>query len=114
MTDLILNCWVLDDDPKRASLFTVSSSSNKTVSLLKDDIKAKKNRFKDLDADSLHLFKVSIPIDENLAASLKEAIPPNPDVRELFPDEELSQLYLELPAPQHLHIIVRPPCTGQY
>ncbi|KAG1832011.1 hypothetical protein EV424DRAFT_78649 [Suillus variegatus] len=62
-TILELNCWLLDDSPKH--IFPVNIESARTVGHLKDAIKDRaRNRFGDIDAFVLHLWKVNININD--------------------------------------------------
>jgi hypothetical protein len=56
---LSLNCWVHGDKSKY--VFLVEIAGHKNVGALKDTIKDKKKQFKDVDADTLELWKVSNP-----------------------------------------------------
>jgi len=62
-TPLRLNCWVLGEDSTR--IFPVEIDRDKDVGGLKEAIKEKKKAFDHIDADSLDVWKVSIPIDED-------------------------------------------------
>ena len=67
---LLLNCWVLCDDTSR--VFLIKVLETETIGSLKDLIKEKKqHRFKDVDADSLDLWQVGVPADENLAGAVQ-------------------------------------------
>lgn len=52
-----LNCFILGDDPSR--MFSVNILETDTVSHLKQVIKQMRNAFRDVDADTLQLWKVS-------------------------------------------------------
>lgn len=57
-TILEFNCWILGDSPKH--IFPVNIESARTVGHLKYAIKDRaQNRFSDIDAYVLHLWKVS-------------------------------------------------------
>ncbi|KAG1803795.1 uncharacterized protein HD556DRAFT_1227205 [Suillus plorans] len=57
-TILELNCWILGDSPKH--IFPVNVESASTVGHLKEAIKDRaQNRFSDIDAYVLDLWKVS-------------------------------------------------------
>jgi len=63
-TPLRLNCWVLGEDSTR--IFPVEIDRDKDVGALKKAIKEeKKKAFDHIDADSLEVWKVCIPIDED-------------------------------------------------
>jgi len=66
-----LNCWVLGEDSTR--IFPVEIDRNENVGGLKEAIKEKKKpAFDHITADSLGVWKVSIPIDED--ANLEEQV----------------------------------------
>jgi hypothetical protein len=61
---LKLNCLVLGDDPSH--VFTIEIVDSKNVSALKELIKDKKKpAFDHVPADSLNLFRVSFPVDDD-------------------------------------------------
>jgi len=63
------------------SSFSVTIQSSKTVDDLKKAIKEeKKNDLKDIDADRLTLYKVSIPDGKNLEQSAQQAIREAPEL----------------------------------
>jgi len=102
---LLLNCWVLDEDSTR--IFPVEIDHNKNVGALREAIKEKKKpAFDDVTADSLDLWKVSIPIDEdtNLTAQVKGLR--LHEKKSLLPVQPLSGIFRNVVA-QHLHVIVR-------
>jgi hypothetical protein len=71
-TLLKLNCWVLGEESTR--IFSVEIDPDKNVGELKRAIKQKKKLALDpISADSLDVYNVSIPIDEdtNLEAEVK-------------------------------------------
>ena len=60
-----LNCWILCDNTDH--VFPVEISREKSVGVLKDAIKDKKqHRLHEIDADSLTLWKVSLRIGSNV------------------------------------------------
>ena len=106
-SDLLnLNCWVHGDE--RQSVFTVKIPKTDNVSTLKKLIKdEKKPIFDHIPADSLVLWKDSVPIDELDKLKLK------PDGEALSPVDELSELFSDKPARKCVHIVVRPPPAGE-
>ncbi len=71
---LLLNCWVLGEDSDSNRIFPVEVDRNKNVGDLKEAIKEKmKPAFDHITANSLDVWNVSIPIDEdtNLQAQVK-------------------------------------------
>lgn len=102
---------VFGDDSQR--IIVVDIAKSKTVSALKDLIKAKKQHaFADLDADELILCKVSIAIDKTLKAALgaisfDSGSSDGPE--ELSPVDELSEVFLNAPVRKHIHILILTP-----
>lgn len=108
--NLAINCVVFGDD--RSHVFTIEIDDTKNVSTLKKAIKdEKKHTFRDVDADSLVLWKVSFAVDESLNENLNDldlgAITPLP------PLDELSEVFSDLLARKHLHILVQPPPNSE-
>jgi Crinkler effector protein N-terminal domain len=98
---------LLGDDPSRG--ITIKTQATETVAILKKAIwKEKLNRFKHVDADTLILWKVSIPTDGNLGQKLAEFDAVDKELLEQ-PANELSQVFPHVPARNHLHIVVRSP-----
>ena len=59
-----LHCWVHGDDPD--AIFLVEIATTKTVGALKQAIKEeKKHAFQDIDAKTLNLWKVFIPLNDD-------------------------------------------------
>jgi hypothetical protein len=105
---LELNCLVLGDGPNH--IFQVEIARTKTVAALKEAIKEeKKQAFRDVDADSLKLWAVSIPVDASFEVNVT-----NFDIDEQFlsPLDELSAV-LGSPARKHLHIVVQALRNGE-
>jgi hypothetical protein len=114
--DIGLYCWVVGDPPQQ--LFSIMVSNGMNVEGLRDALKAKRTqKFKDFDAETLDLWKVLIPIDRDLGAKLNAIMPlkhdPDNGVVNLWPVDELSEVFPDLPAPKHLHIIVQLPTAGE-
>jgi hypothetical protein len=64
-----LHCWVYSDDPD--CIFPVETSATKTVEALKAVIKEEnKHAFREVDADTLVLWKVSIHFDDSFDVNL--------------------------------------------
>jgi len=107
---LNLNCLVLGDDASH--IFPIEIAEYKTVGALKDDIKdKKKHAFQHVDADTLVLWKVSIPVSRSLTENLSKH--DFLDEGSLLPVEELSDVFSDSPARRHLHIVVRAPPAGE-
>jgi hypothetical protein len=105
-----LNCCILGDhNPHR--VFMVEIDNNKTVSILQETIKNKKHAFEPVDADALVLRKVSIPVDKSPEESFSrhEFV----EKRALEPVQELVEIFMELPAKMHVHIVVKAPSIGE-
>ena len=107
---LELNCLVLGDDP--SCVFTVKIAASESVSTLRETIKdKKKHAFEHVDADTLVLWKVSIPVDESVKDSLSRL-----DLagqRSLSSVHRLSNVFTNAPEEGHLHIAVKAPRTGK-
>ncbi|KAL4064512.1 hypothetical protein J3A83DRAFT_4272324 [Scleroderma citrinum] len=104
---LYINCLVLGDTPDR--IFPVEIARTKTVSALKEAIKDKKpHAFRSVDADKLDLCHVSLPNDDELKHKVHVF---NFD-KSLQPISILANIFIDVPAQEHLHIIVRPPFEG--
>jgi hypothetical protein len=100
---LLWCCLSHDPDHK----FPVVIKKNAAVGQLKDEIKQKKDPLRDLDADNLDLYQVSIP-DEDLASSLPQIQNPQEDSK-LNYKTPVSALFKDPPQPNHLHIVVKIP-----
>jgi hypothetical protein len=75
-------------------------------------IKEKKNHsFRDADADSLVLWKVSIPVDRSLKQNIGNHSFADEDL--LSPVDELSEVFSEGLSQKHLHIVIKAPPVGQ-
>jgi hypothetical protein len=89
-------------------MFPVKVAKSESVVALKEVIKDKNQQaFKGVDARSLDLWKVSIPVDQGLEEKLND-IELN-DNESLSPVDKLSKVFLGSPEERHLHIIVRSP-----
>lgn len=103
---LTLNCYVFNDNPRH--IFTVHIPSSSNVADLKDAVKVKKrNKFQDLDADTLELWKVSILVDSEFKERISSSIF-DPE-ESLLPMDELSEIFSNSPISKHVHIVVKPP-----
>jgi hypothetical protein len=95
----------------RAHIFPVKISPTETIGFLKDAIKEKKQpAFDHVPADTLVLWQVSIPVDDNLEDSLGNLV----DDTALSPVEALSEVFPASPIRKHLHIVVKPPLAGEF
>ena len=87
--------------------FSVRISSSLTVDELKEMIKEKKpNDLKEIDADKLSLFKVSIPDEDDLAQKLEDAVKASKPLRST---KKLSKLFSDEPPEETVHIAVKLP-----
>lgn len=101
-----LFCYVIGDEAN--DVFAIEISSSRSVAHLKDSIRDElKPRFDNIPANKLVLWKVSIPVDDNLQQNVDSY-----DFEEngnLMPVKRLSGLFPQPPNPEHVHILVRPP-----
>src|ERR1700729_1040840 len=103
---LNLNCLVLGHDASR--IFPIEIAESKTVGALKDAVKDKKEHaFPHIDADTLFLWKVSIPVNQNLTENLSKL--DFVDESSLLPVKRLSKVFSDQPEDEHLHVVVRVP-----
>src|SRR4030081_1617219 len=105
-----LFCYVREDDCNRA--FEVKIGREESVAALRKAIKEKKKpEFDHIPADSLVLWDVKIPLDENL----KEAVDKLGlvDKKSLAPFITLSNVVPHQPIDGHLHIVVDRPPPGE-
>src|SRR5580693_7268569 len=101
---LVLNCWLLGDDPTH--IFPVKIERTELVGTLKKTIKdEKKHAFEHVDADTLVLWRVSIPVGGSFKQNLSKL--DFVDEQSLSAVDELSEVFAESPAPKHVHVIVR-------
>ncbi|KAG0308834.1 hypothetical protein BGZ98_006615 [Dissophora globulifera] len=104
-----LSLFCLVNGKTTLNAFPVSAQATITFGELKELIKAKKPvEFKDVDADKLCLWRVSIPVNTSTRHS---AIFLNSldSKEELLPTDELSEIFTETPPKKTIHIIVQ--CT---
>ena len=106
---LELNCLVVGDDSSR--IFSTKIASSESVFTLKKAIKDEKKPFFDhVPADSLILWRVSIPVDSEFQDKISELI--LDDTNSLSAVDRLSKLFSDVPQDGHLHIVVRAPSVG--
>src|SRR6266511_875780 len=106
---LLLNCWVLDEDSDSNRIFPVEVDRNKNVGDLKEAIKEKmKPAFDHITANSLDVWNVSIPIDEdtNLQAQVKGLR--LHEKKSLWPLKGLLRIFRDLDQ-EALHVVVKSP-----
>ncbi len=110
---LRLNCWVLDEDSDSNRIFPVEVDRNKNVGDLKEAIKEKKKRaFDHIDADSLDVWNVSIPVDEHTNVQSQVKNLKVLETKSLLPVQPLFGIF-ENVVGQYLHVIVRT-STSEY
>ena len=107
MSLIVLNCFVLGDDPDRA--FTVKIPKKESVDILKDRIKEKKiSHFNHSDASDLGLWQVSFPIKylkmelENIDLARYQKLSPS--------NKKLATFFTNV-VDDCLHVIVKAPGT---
>jgi len=104
--NLELYCFVFDDDPSQ--VFPVKIAITESVGTLKNAIKDKKKPALDhVAADSLTLWKVSIPVNDSFNQNVKKV--ELRDEEALSPVDILSMVFFGQTEHGHLHIIVRSP-----
>ena len=115
-TPLRLNCWVLDKDSDSNRIFPVEVEvdRNKNVGDLKKAIKEENKRaFDHIDAHSLDVWNVSIPVDEhtNLQAKVKDL-----RLHERKPLWALKPLHLTFRDldQQALHVVIKAPPISEH
>ena len=112
---LDLNCIVFGDDPSH--IFPVKIANTESVGALKDAIKEKKKPiFNHVPADALDIFRVSIPVDEELDAALQsfrlEHDPQNGVHHLSVPVKRLKGVFGG-PIEEHIHVLVKRPPAGE-
>jgi hypothetical protein len=100
---LELNCFVLGDSANNT--FPVKIARTESIGTLKESIKTKNSPvFNHIPAHQLVLWKVSIAFDRNIQETIHEL--GLTDEGSLLPVDELSEIFVDLPARRHLHIVV--------
>jgi Crinkler effector protein N-terminal domain len=103
-------CLVFDE----YSPFSVKIQPDATVDDLKDAIKAKKQpQFDGFAADSLTLYLVNLPEDDNLVENVKQLLTVEPPLVSLKATKQLSVLFPGVPAAETVHILVKTPSIGK-
>jgi Crinkler effector protein N-terminal domain len=111
-TPLNLNCWVLGEDSTR--IFPVEIDPDKNVGGLKKAIKEKmKVAFDHIDANSLDIWNVSIPINEdaNLEAQVKNLR--LHEKKPLWTLKVLLKIFSDLNQ-EALHVVVKAPPISEH
>lgn len=112
-----LCCFILGDEASHLRTFFVAVSPVATIDVFRQMIRQRNERdFNKADIDDRHLtlWKVSIPLTE-IAAKLGnvrhlEAID---GIRQLGPDQTISEAFEDPPLVGHLHVIVQPPVSSE-
>ncbi|KAF8316713.1 uncharacterized protein EI90DRAFT_2944264, partial [Cantharellus anzutake] len=107
---LELYCLVRGDDADH--IFPVKIASTESVGTLKEIVR-EKNKFalEHMDAKTLTLWKVSIPVDDSFKENVKKV--ELEDAGSLSPVDILSEIFLHPPQRRHLHIVVQVPRIGE-
>ena len=106
MEVLTLHCWVRGPD-SIAGTFDVTVSRTQTVAALKEVIKDKKQAaFRDVDADTLALYKPRDPLPRPYRENLSKLILSEHGELLEMGDDELSEVFPEQPPKRHIHVIV--------
>jgi hypothetical protein len=101
---LELNCFVQGDD--RNQVFSIEIPNNKPISALKKAIKEEQKPTLDhVTADSLQLWKVSIPVDNNSRETLSQIV--LRDEEAVSPVKRLTDVFSDRPKQGDLHVIKR-------
>ncbi|KAJ3794318.1 hypothetical protein GGU11DRAFT_759257 [Lentinula aff. detonsa] len=105
--ELELNCLVLDSHASINRIFPVQISETDMVATLKEKIKQKARPvFEHIDAHTLDLWNVSVPVEELSETHLHDLQPAHAP---LPPVKRLSRLFPNTPPEEQLHIIIQPP-----
>jgi hypothetical protein len=108
---LELNCFIHDDDPCR--VFPVKIVRTESVGTLKRSIKDDNpESLLDINACSLVLWKVSMPVNDSFKVNVRKVELRDEDV--LSPVDRLSKVFLGQPEDGDLHIIVRSLPAGEF
>ncbi|KAG1792983.1 uncharacterized protein HD556DRAFT_1527757 [Suillus plorans] len=92
------------------NIFPVKIALTDTVGNLKELIKENKPAFRDLDADTLRLWKVDLPVDDTLESNIDNLKPDHK--KALSPVDPMFEVFDTPPQRKHLHIVVQPPLHG--
>jgi hypothetical protein len=106
-TPLNLNCWAFGDDSTR--IFPVEIDGDKNVGSLKKAIKEeKKPAFDHITADTLEVWNVSIPIDDDTNLEAQVNALRLHEKKPLLPLKELLKIFSDLDKGT-LHVVVKAP-----
>jgi Crinkler effector protein N-terminal domain len=113
--NLRINCITHGDDDSH--VFTTEIDPTHNVSALKKAIKEDEKRaFQDVDADTLRIFKVSLPMDDVLDATLQSLQlrhdPPNGVHHLSTPTKPLKGIFADA-RDEYIHVVVQRPTAGK-
>jgi hypothetical protein len=108
---LKLNCWVLGDEPSR--IFPVNIVKTECVYTLQKVIIDANPDLGDIPARYLDIRMVSVAMDGDLGAKLKDLRTQHDGLPLWRPVDELSHVFPDKPDAQHLHIVVKPADRGK-
>ena len=105
MKTFTFNCWVRGPDV--GSIFEVKISKTESVAALKKAIRSEKPvAFRDVDADTLALYKPRDPVPRPYKENLSKLIFSEHGELLEMGDDELSEVFPSPPPKHHIHIIV--------
>jgi hypothetical protein len=111
-TPLNLNCWVLGEDSTR--IFPVEIDDDKNVGGLKDAIKEKmKPAFDHITANSLDVWNVSIPMDEDANVETQVKALRLHQKKPLWALKGLRKIFSDLDK-ETLHVVVKAPPISEH
>jgi hypothetical protein len=106
---MVLNCLVLGDDT--SGIFEVELDPTRSISRLREEIKVKKKpAFDHIVADSIILWEVSVPIDENFEHNIASLCLVEESALRL-PTKKLTAIFS--PVPDYVHVVIKPPRKPQ-
>ncbi|KAG1894527.1 uncharacterized protein F5891DRAFT_893524, partial [Suillus fuscotomentosus] len=101
-----LNCIVFGRNSRH--IFPVDIERTQTVGHLRKAIKEeKKHAFSGVDADSLQLWKVDLPVDDTIEHNLNNLT--LDQTKSLSPVKKLQKVFSEIPEDESLHVVIRAP-----
>jgi hypothetical protein len=106
-----LFCYVRDDEFSR--VFEVKMGRERSVAALKEAIKEKKSQaFRDVDADSLVLWKVSAPFNRSLKGNVEQLNLIHDE--SLQPPDVLLDVFPSGLEKRTVHVVVERPPAGEF
>jgi hypothetical protein len=111
-TLLNLNCWVLGEESAR--IFSVEIDPDKNVVELKRAIKEKNtSALAGIDAYSLDVYNVSIPIDEDTNLEAKVKAERLNEKKPMWPLRKLRMTFKDLDK-ETLHVVIKAPPISEH